>query len=55
MCKNDYILHRVAKYEDLDKFPICELDRFNRRKDDGDDKNCNKRECGPKRCFSTFL
>jgi hypothetical protein len=30
-------------YEDLEKCPICGLDRFNRRKDCGDDKNRNRR------------
>jgi hypothetical protein len=40
-CKNDCILYRGPKYEDIDKFPICELDRFNRRKDGGNDENHN--------------
>jgi hypothetical protein len=41
-CKNDCILYREPKYEDLDKCPIYGLDRFNRRKDSGDDENCNR-------------
>jgi hypothetical protein len=41
-CKNACILYRGPKYEDLEKCPICGLDRFNCRKDDGDDENCNK-------------
>jgi hypothetical protein len=41
-CKNDCILYREPKYEDLDKCPIYGLDRFNRRKDGGDDENCNR-------------
>jgi hypothetical protein len=41
-CKNDCILYREHEYEDLEKCLICGLDRFNRRKDCGDDKNCNK-------------
>jgi hypothetical protein len=40
-CKNDCILYRGPKYEDIDKFPICELERFNRRKDGGNDENHN--------------
>jgi hypothetical protein len=38
-CKNDCILYRGSEYEDLDKYPICELGGFNHRKDDGDDEN----------------
>jgi hypothetical protein len=55
-CKNDYILHCGSKYEDLEKCPICELKRFNRRKDGGDDKNYNRnrREGGPKKIFWYF-
>jgi hypothetical protein len=30
VCKNDYILYCGPKYEDLEKCPICGLDRFNR-------------------------
>jgi hypothetical protein len=41
-CKNNCILHRGPEYEDLEKCPICGLDRFNRRKDDGDDETCNR-------------
>jgi hypothetical protein len=41
-CKNDCILYRGLEYEDLEKCPICGLDRFNCRKDGGDDKNCNR-------------
>jgi hypothetical protein len=52
-CKNDCILYRGPKYEDLDKCPICGLDRFNRRKDGGDDENCNRNRIkgGPKKVF----
>jgi hypothetical protein len=38
-CKNDCILYRGPKYEDLEKCPICGLDRFNHRKDDDYDEN----------------
>jgi hypothetical protein len=34
--------NRGPKYEDLEKCPICILDQFNRRKDDGDDENYNR-------------
>jgi hypothetical protein len=52
-CKNDCILSRWPEYEDLKKCPICELDRFNRRKDGGDDENCNinRRKGGNKKVF----
>jgi hypothetical protein len=52
-CKNDCILYRGPEYEDLEKCPICALDRFNHRKDGGDDENCNKnrRKGGPKKVF----
>jgi hypothetical protein len=55
-CKNDCILYRGAKYEDLEKCPICGLDRFNRRKDGGDDGNYNRnrRKGGPKKVFWYF-
>jgi hypothetical protein len=51
MCKNDCILYRGDEYEDLEKCPICGLDRFNPRKDGGDDKNYNTRN-GTKRSIS---
>jgi hypothetical protein len=41
-CKNDCILYRVPEYEYLKKCPICGLDRFNHRKDGGDDENYNR-------------
>jgi hypothetical protein len=52
-CKNDCILYHGPEYENLEKCPICGLDRLNRRKDDGDDKNCNRnrRKGGPKKVF----
>jgi hypothetical protein len=55
-CKNDCIPYRGPKYEDLEKCPICGLDRFNCRKDDGDDNNCNRnrRKGGPKKMFWYF-
>jgi hypothetical protein len=40
-CMNDCILYREPEYKDLDKCPIYGLDRFNHRKDGGDDENCN--------------
>jgi hypothetical protein len=40
--KNDCILYRGPENEDLEKCPICGLDRFNHRKDSGDDENCNR-------------
>jgi hypothetical protein len=56
-CKNDCILYCGAEYEGLEKCPICGLDRFNRRKDGGDDENRNIKEekAGLKRCFGAFL
>jgi hypothetical protein len=55
-CKNDCILYHGPEYEDLEKCPICELDRFNHRKDGGDDENCNRnrRKGGPKKMFWYF-
>jgi hypothetical protein len=55
-CKNDCILYRGPNYEDLEKYPICGLYRFNCRKD-GDDENCNRnrRNGGPKKVFWYFL
>jgi hypothetical protein len=53
-CKNDCILYHGAEYEDLEKCPICELDRFNRRKDGVDDENCNRIKGGPKKVFCYF-
>jgi hypothetical protein len=43
-CKNDCILYHGPEYEDLGKCPICGLDRFNHRKDDGHDENYNKKQ-----------
>jgi hypothetical protein len=56
-CKNDCILHRGPQYEDLEKCPICGLDRFNHRKDCGDDENCNRnrRKGELKKVFWSFL
>jgi hypothetical protein len=42
-------------YEDLEKCPICGLDRFNRRKDCGDDKNRTEEMVSLKWWFGTFL
>jgi hypothetical protein len=53
-CKNDCILYHGDEYEDLKKYPICGLDRFNHRKDDGDDENYNRRNDGPKKVFWYF-
>jgi hypothetical protein len=55
-CKNDDILYRGCEYEDPEKCPICGLDRFNYRKDGGDDENCNrnKRKGGPEKVFRYF-
>jgi hypothetical protein len=55
-CKNDYILYRGLEYEDLEKYPICGLNQFNHRKDDGDDENCNRdrRKGEPKKIFWYF-
>jgi hypothetical protein len=52
-CKNDWIPYRGPEYEELEKYPICGLDRFNHRKDGGDDENCNRnrRKGGPKKAF----
>ena len=56
-CKNDCILYCGEEYEDLDKCPICGLDRFHRRKDggDGDDEEGNRsRQGGLKKVFWYF-
>jgi hypothetical protein len=53
-CKNDCILYRGLAYEDLDKCPICGLDRFNHRKDGGDDENYNGRKGEPKKVSCYF-
>jgi hypothetical protein len=52
-CRNDCILYRGREYKDLEKCPICGLNRFNHRKDGGDDENCNinRRKGGPKKVF----
>jgi hypothetical protein len=57
VCKNDCILYHAPQFEDLEKCPIYRFDRFNHRKDGGDDENCNKTEekMGLKMCFYTFL
>jgi hypothetical protein len=54
VCKNDCILYCGPKYEDLEKCPICGLDRFNHRKDSDDDENCNRRKDGSKNVFLYF-
>jgi hypothetical protein len=36
------------------KCSICGLDRFNRRKDGGDDENCKRRKDEPKKVFWYF-
>jgi hypothetical protein len=54
-CKNDCILYRGAKYEDLEKCPICGLNQFNCTKDGGDDENYSRRKGVPKKCLGTFL
>jgi hypothetical protein len=43
-------------FKDLKKCSICGLGRFNHRKDDGDDGNCNRnrRKGGPKKVFWYF-
>jgi hypothetical protein len=55
-CKNDCILYPGLEYEYLKKCPICGFVQFNHRKDDGDDKNCNRnrRKGGPKKIFWYF-
>jgi hypothetical protein len=50
-CKNDYILYHGEEYEDIEKCPICGLDRFNRRKDGGDDDNSIRRKDMTKKVF----
>jgi hypothetical protein len=54
-CENDCILYRGVEYDDLEKYPIYGLDRFNCRKDDGDDQNCNRRKVGHKKVFWYFF
>jgi hypothetical protein len=51
---NDCILYDGDEYEDLEKYPICRLNRFNHRKHDADDEKCNIRNGGPKKVFSYF-
>jgi hypothetical protein len=53
-CKNDCILYHGHEYEELEKYPICGLDQFNRSKDDDDDENCNRRKGGSKKVFWYF-
>jgi hypothetical protein len=49
-------LHSISwdEFEDLEKFPISGLDRFNHRKDGGDDENCNRRNGGSKKVLWYF-
>jgi hypothetical protein len=54
VCKNDCILYRGPEYENLEKCSIYGLDRFNRRKDGGDDENCNREKGEPKKVFWYF-
>jgi hypothetical protein len=53
MCKNDCILYHGPEYENLEKWPIYRLDRFNRRKYGSNDENCNRNRIkgGPKKVF----
>jgi hypothetical protein len=53
-CKNDCIPYRGVESEDLKKCSICGLKRFNRRKDGGDNENCNKRKGGSRKVFWYF-
>jgi hypothetical protein len=53
-CKNDWIIYHGPKNEDLEKCPICGLNRFNHRKDGGDDENYNRRKGRAKKVFSYF-
>jgi hypothetical protein len=53
-CKNDYILYHGEEYEDIEKCPICGLDRFNRRKDGDDDDNSIRRKDRTKKVFWYF-
>jgi hypothetical protein len=53
-CKNDCILYRGEEYEDFEKCPIYGVDRFNHRKDGGDDDNCNRGTGEPKKLFWYF-
>jgi hypothetical protein len=53
-CKNDWILYHGPKNEDLEKCPICGLNRFNHRKDGGDDENYNRRKGRAKKVFRYF-
>jgi hypothetical protein len=52
--KNDCILYCRAEDGDLKKCPICGLERFNHRKDGGDDENYNRRKGWPKKVFWYF-
>jgi hypothetical protein len=56
VCKNDCILYRGPKYEDLEKSPICGLNRLNHRKDAVMMRTATETEehAGLKRCFGTF-
>jgi hypothetical protein len=55
-CKNDCNRYHGPRYKDLEKCPIFGLDRFNHRKDGGDDKNRNRnrRKGGTKKVFWYF-
>jgi hypothetical protein len=54
--KNDCILYRGSKYEDLEKCPICGLHRLNHRKDGSEDENGNRnrRKVVPRKVFWYF-
>ena len=55
VCKNDCILYHGKKYKDLDKCPVCGVDRFNCRKDGGDDdEDSHKGKGSPKKVFWYF-
>jgi hypothetical protein len=53
-CKNVCILYCGHEYDELEKFPIFGLDRFNHKKDDSDDENYNRRNSGPKKALWYF-
>jgi hypothetical protein len=52
-CKNDCILYRGEEYEDLDRCPICGLERYKRRKD-GDVAGSGKVKGNPRKMFCYF-
>jgi hypothetical protein len=50
---NEFYIAGLCTKQDHEKCPVYGLDRFNRRKDGGDDENCNgnRKKGGSKKVF----